>query len=585
MEEKGSDSGNKKIKKDLITEKITGRRLTPLRILKMILVAMFCGAAFATAGMAVVYFSGPVLNSLSARTNDPGGDQEAQAKSEDPIYPSSWTSPSDDSGINADISSGNNLSSPSNEIASSGSMSISSSGQISGSDVTRSQVESIGMHEPYEKPQTDGMEEESLLSEETDHTILQEAITDELSTKRREDLESIEKYMVTIEGISSGRTWFENEALSSEKNSGVIIDVGEDEILILTRDSAVDFDELDVSFYNGISAPAYVKQISRHDSLAVVGVSLRPGEEDQTDMDTNVGTASQIDLEGSKTSFESAPETSRSNFILPKAPVGQGNLSQSGFSSLSGLAESSSVFCSYDLIASSGVSDSSSLTDNGDLSESLFDIKAVQFPEKEDIYIGQTVTLAGSPFGMAGSFAFGNVGYISKDVSALDTLLDIFYVNTKVDVQKGTFILTPDGKLLGVACETPDTSEETTADNVSAIISSYSLLDTVNRLKRGEQIAFIGIEGENLDEDMTISGIPEGIYVKSVELSGPAYEAGVMRGDIITSLNGHELRDMSDLTASIRYVSPGDEITITCMRASGNEEYEELEFSGTAAER
>jgi serine protease DegS len=57
-----------------------------------------------------------------------------------------------------------------------------------------------------------------------------------------------------------------------------------------------------------------------------------------------------------------------------------------------------------------------------------------------------------------------------------------------------------------------------------------------------------------------------GILVSGVFRDGPAYQAGVAPGDVITEINGEPLQDPRDALTFIATKRPGDEVEITVIR-------------------
>lgn len=551
MEEKKESS--KDDKKELITEKILGRRLTPLRFFKIVVVALICGAAFGISSAVFIYLMEPVLRRVEAEIDTvesmdesvtledgsviqgDGGVPASFSSSENPDG-QSFENPEDlvDESFdreNRDTSANESFEAPLAQGTGNFDRENPDGQSFAGSDrdtsayISDTEPQSADVNHSANPSGNDfhgsGFTGENTTSDTNmmdipslssdidpiDTSGSEEALDGSnyiggfLELEKKEAVSNIETYIVRVEGTLSETTWFGSEALESEENAGVIIDINEDEILILTTSDAVDFETLDVTFYNGIFEDGYVKQISRHDKLAVLAVA-RTNEKGED--------------------------------IMTLAPL----------------------------------------------------IKAVEFAGIDDIYIGRSVVACGAPLGVAGSFAFGDIGFIRNEVSGLDMDLDIFYVSCSASTDKGTFFIDSDGTFLGVGSER-DSGEALAGatDGVTECTSSLTLQGIVEKLKKGEQIAFFGISGIAVTDDMSSRGIPQGIYITGIELSGPAYTAGLMRGDIITSIDGHRITDMSGLSSVIFSLSPGDEIKIQIQRPGGDGSYEELEFDSVTSER
>ena len=86
--------------------------------------------------------------------------------------------------------------------------------------------------------------------------------------------------------------------------------------------------------------------------------------------------------------------------------------------------------------------------------------------------------------------------------------------------------------------------------------------DKVDEAKKG----YLGISGLNVTSDVsTMYGMPEGVYVAQV-YRGAAYEAGILKGDIITAFDGSSVKTMEDLQGYLEYYEIGESVTVTIQR-------------------
>ena len=61
-------------------------------------------------------------------------------------------------------------------------------------------------------------------------------------------------------------------------------------------------------------------------------------------------------------------------------------------------------------------------------------------------------------------------------------------------------------------------------------------------------------------------GWPAGAYVSKVTQGGPAERAGIVAGDVLTKINGKEIKSSLELTHELFKYNPGDKVTITVYR-------------------
>lgn len=83
--------------------------------------------------------------------------------------------------------------------------------------------------------------------------------------------------------------------------------------------------------------------------------------------------------------------------------------------------------------------------------------------------------------------------------------------------------------------------------------------------KRG----YLGITGVDVVAEYSeIYGMPQGVYVSSVMDGTGAEDAGLIKGDIITAVNGEEVTSMSELKEELCYYAAGTTVELTIMQGS-----------------
>lgn len=80
---------------------------------------------------------------------------------------------------------------------------------------------------------------------------------------------------------------------------------------------------------------------------------------------------------------------------------------------------------------------------------------------------------------------------------------------------------------------------------------------------------YLGITGiDVVAEYSQLYGMPQGVYVSSVSEGTGADAAGLVKGDIITALNGEEVKSMDDLKDELSYYAAGTTVELTIMQGS-----------------
>ena len=206
--------------------------------------------------------------------------------------------------------------------------------------------------------------------------------------------------------------------------------------------------------------------------------------------------------------------------------------------------------------------------------EKVNDLEPVELGNSYSVKQSDLVLAVGSPAGIVHSTNYGNISYVAKNVQTTDGNTRVFYTDMAGNASVGTFIIDLEGKMIGWV--TDDFKNENSQD-MTAIYSISDYKPQLERLTNGRSIAYFGVRGQEVSAAMIGQGMPAGIYVADAVAGGPAYEAGIQNGDIITAIDGSAVRTSKELQTQLENLESGQEITVKVRRQS-REEYKELEY-------
>ena len=183
--------------------------------------------------------------------------------------------------------------------------------------------------------------------------------------------------------------------------------------------------------------------------------------------------------------------------------------------------------------------------------------------------VGDWVVAIGNPFGLGGSVTAGIVSAEGRDIgsSPYDSFLQIdapinhgnsggptFNLKGEV-VGVNTAIFSPSGGSVGVGFAIP-------ASTVDSVVGSLEHGGTVMR-------GFLGVQIQPVSQDIA-DGLglktASGALIDSAQVGTPAVEAGLKAGDVITKMNGRDIKDPTDLTRHVGALKPGDRIELSFLR-------------------
>ena len=198
------------------------------------------------------------------------------------------------------------------------------------------------------------------------------------------------------------------------------------------------------------------------------------------------------------------------------------------------------------------------------------DLPAVTLGSSAALKVGDTAIAIGSPLGLQGTVTSGIVSALDRPVTAGGQGETAFINAIQTDAainpgNSGGPLVDGNGAVIGV-----NSAIATLGGALGGQAGSIGLgfaipIDTAARI--ASEIIATGtsstpIIGVNLDLDY--SG--PGARVSGVTAGGPAQEAGIREGDVITELNGALVVDGTDLIVDIRSLAPGDTVTLTVER-------------------
>lgn len=209
----------------------------------------------------------------------------------------------------------------------------------------------------------------------------------------------------------------------------------------------------------------------------------------------------------------------------------------------------------------------------------------------------------GNALGYGQSVTSGYVSALDRDLTLTDqngtTINSTGLIQTDAAINEGNSggaLLNMNGELIGInEAKTASSSTGTSVDNIGFAIpidkAETSLKQLMNLTTRekvdASQASYLGIAGQDVSSEVTeLYGIPSGVVVSEVVENGPADEAGVKKGDILTELDGRSISNMEQLQDVLEYYAAGETVDLTVQRAD-NGEYQEQTLSitlGSAAD-
>ena len=191
------------------------------------------------------------------------------------------------------------------------------------------------------------------------------------------------------------------------------------------------------------------------------------------------------------------------------------------------------------------------------------------FALSDTVQVGQLAVAIGSPFGLEQSVTAGIVSAVNRAVphaNVIDgspTIVEMIQTDAPINPgNSGGALADRQGRVVGM--NTSIRTDGIVSGNlgVGFAIPSDTILLVADRIVSGESldVGFLGVSGQN-----PALGRAGALIVDVVEDS-PAWDGGLMPGDLVVSVDGSPILGMSELAAKIRISSPGTEVEIGVIR-------------------
>ncbi|MCU6762260.1 Probable periplasmic serine endoprotease DegP-like precursor [uncultured Roseburia sp.] len=207
-------------------------------------------------------------------------------------------------------------------------------------------------------------------------------------------------------------------------------------------------------------------------------------------------------------------------------------------------------------------------------SDTLKQITALKIGSSSALVSGDLAVAVGSPQGDAGSVLTGRITSVNKRISTSDINFKVLTTDMEIPSTAGGVLLNTKGELIGLITHLYNPGESRT--QLMALPFS-EITELVEKLSNGKSIPYLGIRFSEVTQQ--ISGdydLPEGIYIKSVDLDSPAMTAGLQAGDILVEMNGQEILTESAFTKALWETKEDQEVKLIVKRLGSGNAYQSV---------
>jgi putative serine protease PepD len=193
--------------------------------------------------------------------------------------------------------------------------------------------------------------------------------------------------------------------------------------------------------------------------------------------------------------------------------------------------------------------------------------KPLQFADSRNVNVGDAVIAIGNPFGLDRTVTAGIVSSLGRTLTAPNHFQIDDVIQTDAAINPGNSggpLLDDGGKVIGVNSQIATNGISNGNVGIGFAVPSNTVRQVVGGLKQGKTVshAWLGVE---IGQDATSSS-GAGAAITNVVSGGPADDAGLRSGDVVTKIDGQPVTDPSELSSAVNSKAVGDTITLTVRR-------------------
>ena len=197
-------------------------------------------------------------------------------------------------------------------------------------------------------------------------------------------------------------------------------------------------------------------------------------------------------------------------------------------------------------------------------------LTVIDWGDSDDIRVGDWVVAVGNALALKGgpTVTLGIVSARGRTVrTEREPLYDMIQTDAAInDGNSGGPLVNMNGEVIGIS-----TAVERRAQGIGFAISSETAMPIIDSLIEHGRVVrpLMGMNGEDVTAAIANRlslNVKEGVIVTRISRAGPAFDAGLQVGDVITSLDGIPTSDMGEFLTLLWSYEVGDSVQVDYMR-------------------
>ncbi|AYQ28394.1 MULTISPECIES: S1C family serine protease [unclassified Polaromonas] len=213
-------------------------------------------------------------------------------------------------------------------------------------------------------------------------------------------------------------------------------------------------------------------------------------------------------------------------------------------------------------------------TDLAILKIDLEKLPVIVLGNSDALQVGDPVMAIGNPFGVGQTVTGGIVSALGRNQLGINTFENFIQTDAAINPgNSGGALVDVNGHLMGI--NTAIYSRSGGSMGIGFAIPVSTAKQVLEGIVKDGQVTrgWIGVEPQDLNPELaeTFGLKPSaakdgGVIITGVLQNGPAAQAGLQPGDVITAVNGKSVRNVSQLLTAVAALKPGTPAPLTVLR-------------------
>ena len=201
-------------------------------------------------------------------------------------------------------------------------------------------------------------------------------------------------------------------------------------------------------------------------------------------------------------------------------------------------------------------------------------LPVITLGNSDALQVGDQVLAIGNPFGVGQTVTGGIVSALGRNQLGINTFENFIQTDAAINPgNSGGALVDVNGNLMGI--NTAIYSRSGGSMGIGFAIPVSTAKQVLEGIVKDGQVTrgWIGVEPQDLNPELAetfglkpAAAKDGGVIITGVLQNGPAAQAGIQPGDVITAVDGKNVRNVSQLLTAVAALKPGTPAPLTVLR-------------------